>query len=123
MATPITTASATSTAAPSRSYAGPMVLMTCLFFLFGAVTNFNDVLMPYLKDVCQLTDFQSTAVQSAFFGAYFLMSLPAGWVLKKLGYQRGIVTGLLVMAGGALLFIPAANSRALRCCKWRPIPT
>jgi FHS family L-fucose permease-like MFS transporter len=89
-----------------------MVLMTCLFFLFGAVTNFNDVLMPYLKDVCQLTDFQSTAVQSAFFGAYFLMSLPAGLVLKKLGYQRGIVVGLLVMAGGALLFIPAADSRA-----------
>ena len=89
-----------------------MVLMTTLFFLFGAVTNFNDVLMPYLKDVCQLTDLQSSAVQSAFFGAYFLMSLPAGWVLKKLGYQRGIVVGLLVMAGGALLFIPAADSRA-----------
>ena len=100
------------TAAPARSYAGPMLLMTTLFFLFGAVTNFNDVLMPYLKDVCQLTDLQSSAVQSAFFGAYFLMSLPAGWVLKKLGYQRGIVVGLLVMAGGALLFIPAANSRA-----------
>ena len=89
-----------------------MMLMTTLFFLFGAVTNFNDVLMPYLKDVCQLTDLQSSAVQSAFFGAYFLMSLPAGWVLKKLGYQRGIVVGLLVMAGGALLFIPAADSRA-----------
>ncbi len=88
-----------------------MVLMTTLFFLFGAVTNFNDVLMPYLKDVCQLTDLQSSAVQSAFFGAYFLMSLPAGWVLKKLGYQRGIVVGLLVMAAGALLFIPAADSR------------
>ena len=104
--------SAVATAAPARSYAGPMVLMTTLFFLFGAVTNFNDVLMPYLKDVCQLTDLQSSAVQSAFFGAYFLMSLPAGWVLKKLGYQRGIVVGLLVMAGGALLFIPAADSRA-----------
>ncbi|MBO2011650.1 sugar MFS transporter [Hymenobacter negativus] len=104
--------SATSIAAPARSYAGPMVLMTTLFFLFGAVTNFNDVLMPYLKDVCQLTDLQSSAVQSAFFGAYFLMSLPAGWVLKKLGYQRGIVVGLLVMAVGALLFIPAADSRA-----------
>ena len=89
-----------------------MVLMTTLFFLFGAVTNFNDVLMPYLKDVCQLTDLQSSAVQSAFFGAYFLMSLPAGVVLRKLGYQRGIVVGLLVMAAGALLFIPAANSRA-----------
>ena len=98
--------------APARSYAGPMLLMTTLFFLFGAVTNFNDVLMPYLKDVCQLTDLQSSAVQSAFFGAYFLMSLPAGWVLKKLGYQRGIVVGLLVMAAGALLFIPAADARA-----------
>ena len=100
------------TATPARSYAGPMVLMTTLFFLFWAVTNFNDVLMPYLKDVCQLTDLQSSAVQSAFFGAYFLMSLPAGWVLKKLGYQRGIVVGLLVMAVGAMLFIPAADSRA-----------
>ncbi|MBF9221405.1 sugar MFS transporter [Hymenobacter ruricola] len=113
MATPVSAAAAASTAAaPARSYAGPMVLMTTLFFLFGAVTNFNDVLMPYLKDVCQLTDLQSSAVQSAFFGAYFLMSLPAGWVLKKLGYQRGIVVGLLVMAAGALLFIPAADSRA-----------
>jgi len=89
-----------------------MVLMTLLFLLFGAVTNFNDVLMPYLKDVCQLTDLQSSAVQSAFFGAYFLMSLPAGKLLEKLGYQRGIVVGLLVMAGGALLFVPAANTRA-----------
>ncbi|WP_345070153.1 sugar MFS transporter [Hymenobacter fastidiosus] len=111
MAVPLSSAAPATTAAPARSYAGPMLLMTTLFFLFGAVTNFNDVLMPYLKDVCQLTDLQSSAVQSAFFGAYFLMSLPAGWVLKKLGYQRGIVVGLLVMAGGALLFIPAADSR------------
>ncbi|RPD48068.1 MFS transporter [Hymenobacter sediminis] len=88
-----------------------MVLMTTLFFLFGAVTNFNDVLMPYLKDVCQLTDLQSSAVQSAFFGAYFLMSLPAGRLLEKLGFQRGIVLGLLIMGVGALLFVPAANSR------------
>ncbi|WP_201980259.1 sugar MFS transporter [Hymenobacter rubidus] len=109
---PSSSAPSVATAAPARSYTGPMLLMTTLFFLFGAVTNFNDVLMPYLKDVCQLTDLQSSAVQSAFFGAYFLMSLPAGWVLKKLGYQRGIVVGLLVMAGGALLFIPAADSRA-----------
>jgi FHS family L-fucose permease-like MFS transporter len=89
-----------------------MVAMTSLFFLFGAVTNFNDVLMPYLKDLCQLTDLQSSLVQGAFFGAYFMMSLPAGYVLRRLGYQRGIVLGLLVMGGGALLFIPAANSRA-----------
>ncbi|MBX0289235.1 sugar MFS transporter [Hymenobacter sp. HSC-4F20] len=110
MALPPTSATSTATA-PARSYALPMAAMTSLFFLFGAVTNFNDVLMPYLKDVCQLTDLQSSLVQSAFFGAYFLMSLPAGYVLKRLGYQRGIVLGLLVMAAGALLFIPAANSR------------
>jgi FHS family L-fucose permease-like MFS transporter len=112
MAAPLTTSSPTPTAAAVRSYALPMAAMTSLFFLFGAVTNFNDVLMPYLKDVCQLTDLQSSAVQSAFFGAYFLMSLPAGYVLKRLGYQRGIVLGLLVMAGGALMFVPAANTRA-----------
>ncbi|WP_044513935.1 sugar MFS transporter [Hymenobacter sp. DG25B] len=112
MAAPISTPTpALTSAAPVRSYALPMAAMTSLFFLFGAVTNFNDVLMPYLKDVCQLTDLQSSLVQSAFFGAYFLMSLPAGYVLKKLGYQRGIVLGLLVMAVGALLFVPAANSR------------
>lgn len=102
---------ATATTASSRSYALPMAAMTSLFFLFGAVTNFNGVLMPYLKDVCQLTDFQSSTVSVAFFGAYFLMSLPAGVLLKRLGYQRGIVVGLLVMAAGALVFIPAANSR------------
>ena len=110
MAAPITSSPTTSTA-PARSYALPMAAMTSLFFLFGAVTNFNDVLMPYLKDVCQLTDLQSSLVQSAFFGAYFLMSLPAGRILEKLGYQRGIVLGLLVMGAGALLFIPAANTR------------
>jgi FHS family L-fucose permease-like MFS transporter len=100
------------TAAPARFYAGPMVLMTTLFFLFGAVTNFNGVLMPYLKEVCHLSDFESSLVPSAFFAAYFLMSLPAGWVLNRIGYQRGIVLGLLVMAAGALVFVPAANAQA-----------
>ncbi|QIL74832.1 sugar MFS transporter [Hymenobacter sp. HDW8] len=113
MAVPTSTSSPAATGAPAttRSFVVPMMAMTALFFLFGAVTNFNDVLMPYLKDVCQLTDLQSSLVQSAFFGAYFLMSLPAGFVLKRLGYKNGIVLGLLVMACGALLFVPAANSR------------
>ncbi|SNC61419.1 MFS transporter, FHS family, L-fucose permease [Hymenobacter gelipurpurascens] len=112
MAAPITSSSpTTASSATASSYLLPMAAMTSLFFLFGAVTNFNDVLMPYLKDICQLTDLQSSLVQSAFFGAYFLMSLPAGYVLKRLGYQRGIVLGLLVMAAGAVMFVPAANSR------------
>ena len=99
------------TAAPARSYAGPMVLMTTLFFLFGAVTNFNGVLMPLLKDVCQLTDFESSLVPFAFFIAYFLMSLPAGYIISRIGYQHGIVVGLLVMASGAMLFVPAAATQ------------
>ncbi|KAA9327518.1 sugar MFS transporter [Hymenobacter busanensis] len=111
MAAPVTSVSSSASPVAARSYAVPMVAMTSLFFLFGAVTNFNDVLMPYLKDVCRLTDLESSLVQFAFFGAYFLMSLPAGYLLKRLGYQRGIVVGLLVMAAGALLFVPAANSR------------
>lgn len=112
MAAPTTSSSPAAVAAgPARSYALPMAAMTSLFFLFGAVTNFNGVLMPYLKDVCQLTDLQSSLVSFAFFVAYFLMSLPAGYVLRRLGYQRGIVLGLLVMAAGALLFVPAANAR------------
>ena len=105
-------ATLTTSTAPARSYAGPMVLMTTLFFLFGAVTNFNGVLMPYLKDVCQLTDLQSSLIPFAFFIAYFLMSLPAGYVLERIGYQRGIVLGLVIMGAGALLFVPAAEARA-----------
>ncbi|RZK22873.1 MAG: sugar MFS transporter [Hymenobacter sp.] len=112
MAIPVSSTTPSATAAPPRSYAGPMVLMTLLFLLFGAVTNFNGVLMPHLKDVCQLSDFESALVPSAFFIAYFVMSLPAGWVLGRIGYQRGIVLGLLVMAAGALLFVPAAQTRA-----------
>ncbi|RSK24014.1 sugar MFS transporter [Hymenobacter metallilatus] len=111
MAIPSTSSGSATVGTAARSYALPMAAMTSLFFLFGAVTNFNGVLMPYLKDVCQLTDFQSSTVSVAFFGAYFLMSLPAGVLLKRLGYQRGIVVGLLIMAVGALVFIPAANSR------------
>ncbi|MBD2716166.1 sugar MFS transporter [Microvirga sp. STR05] len=111
MAVPTTSSPTVSKLDTAHNYALPMAAMTSLFFLFGAVTNFNGVLMPYLKDVCQLTDLQSSLVPFAFFIAYFLMSLPAGYVLKRLGYQRGIVVGLLVMAAGALLFVPAANTR------------
>lgn len=94
-----------------QSYLVPMIIITTLFFIFGFVTNINDVLIPHLKRACQLTDFQSAFVQSAFFGAYFLMSLPAGAILKRIGYKNGIILGLLICAAGAFLFIPAANTR------------
>jgi FHS family L-fucose permease-like MFS transporter len=99
------------TQAVKTNYTIPLAIITVLFFIFGFVTNLNDILIPHLKRACQLTDLQSSFVTSAFFGAYFLMSLPAAAILKKTGYRKGIFIGLITMAIGALLFIPAANTR------------
>ncbi len=73
--------------------------------------NLNDILIPHLKKAFRLTDLQSSLIQSAFFGGYFLSALPAGWLLEKIGYKRGILAGLLTCAFGAFLFIPAASVR------------
>lgn len=93
------------------NFTGALSVLTSLFFIWAFVTNLNDILIPHLKKACELTDFQSSLVQSAFFGAYFIMSLPSGWVVKKLGYKKGIIVGLSAMLVGALLFIPAAYTR------------
>lgn len=93
-----------------QNYTVPLIVLTNLFFIWAFVTNLNDILIPYLKKACNLTDFESSLVQSAFFGAYFLMSLPAGFIIKKLGYKKGILLGLFMMMMGAFLFIPAAIS-------------
>jgi MFS family permease len=71
----------------------PFVLVTGLFFLWAIGVNLNDILIPHLKRVFSLTDFKSSFVQTAFFGGYFVAALPAGWVMERLGYKRGIVTG------------------------------
>lgn len=107
---PARTASAA--AARPASYFGSMLILTTLFFIFGFVTNVNDILIVFLKDICQLdSNLKASLVQFAFFGAYFLMALPAGKLLERVGYKRGIVLGLLTMAAGALLFLPAATTR------------
>ena len=95
----------------AKNYTFPLIIIAILFFIFGFVTNLNDILIPHLKRACQLNDFQSAFVQFAFFGAYFLMSIPAGAVLKRTGYKNGIVIGLVICACGAALFVPAANTR------------
>jgi FHS family L-fucose permease-like MFS transporter len=87
------------------------VLVTGLFFLWAIGVNLNDILIPHLKAAFGLTDFRSSLIQTAFFGGYFLAALPAGWIMEKLGYKRGIVAGLLICSLGALLFIPAASVR------------
>lgn len=89
----------------------PLLIIFSLMFIWNLSRNINDVLIPHLKRALQLTDFQSSLVQSAFFGAYFLMSIPAGMFLKKFGYKAGILAGLLIAAAGCLLFYPAAETR------------
>src|SRR5215467_6329622 len=91
-----------------RKYVVPFVLVTSLFFLWAIGVNLNDVLIPHLKKAFGLTDFQSSFIQVAFFGGYFLGALPAGRLMEKIGYKGGILAGLMICAAGALLFIPAS---------------
>src|ERR1700758_2324198 len=94
-----------------RRFLVPFVLITCLFFLWAFGVNLNDILIPHLKKAFGLSDFQSSFIQVAFFGGYFLAALPAGWLMERIGYTRGILVGLLVCATGAFLFVPAATIR------------
>jgi len=89
----------------------PIAIIGALFFIFGFVTWLNSVLIPYLKIACELTNFESYLVAFAFYIAYFVMALPSAWVLKMTGFKNGMAVGLVIMAVGALLFIPAALSR------------
>jgi len=101
-----------STPLTERKYALPFVLVTSLFFLWSIGVNLNDVLIPHLKKAFDLTDFQSSFIQVAFFGGYFLAAFPAGRLMEKIGYKKGMLIGLLICAAGTLLFLPAASSRA-----------
>ncbi len=89
----------------------PFMLVTSLFFLWGFVHNLDPILIPHLKKSFSLSTLQSSLVDSAVFIAYFLMALPAGFIMKKFGYKAGIITGLLLFAAGSFLFIPAANTQ------------
>lgn len=89
----------------------PFILVTSLFFLWGITNNLTGILIPHLRKALQLSNLQSTFVDTAVYLAYFLAAIPAGMVLKKWGYKKGIIIGLLVFAVGTFLFIPAANTR------------
>ncbi|PXY01255.1 glucose/galactose MFS transporter [Marinifilum breve] len=91
------------------NYKGALALLTSLFFMWGFLTCMNDILIPHLKGLFDLSITQAMLVQFTFFGAYFLMSLPAGWIIGKIGYKMGIVTGLTIAGIGAAMFFPAAN--------------
>ncbi|HVB36463.1 MAG TPA: L-fucose:H+ symporter permease [Candidatus Acidoferrales bacterium] len=91
-----------------RRFLVPLALITSLFFLWALGVNLNDILIPRMKQAFGLNDFQSSFIQVAFFGGYFLAAFPAGWLMERLGYKKGILTGLLLCATGALLFLPAS---------------
>lgn len=95
--------------APGYTY--EISIIGVLFFIFGFVTWVNGSLIAYLKIACQLNNFQSYLVAFAFFISYFVMGIPSSYVLKWLGYKRGMVLGLFIMSLGALIFVPAAHTR------------
>jgi FHS family L-fucose permease-like MFS transporter len=101
-----------STAVNSKSNKSAFIFLTTLFFLWGFITVLVDSLVPRLKDVFEMSYAKTVLVQFAFFVAFFVFSLPAGFLLSKIGYKKGIVLGLLTMALGCLLFYPAAAYRA-----------
>ncbi|PVX52591.1 glucose/galactose transporter [Balneicella halophila] len=94
-----------------KSYTLPILIIASLFFIFGFVTWINGVLIPFMRTVNELTDAQAYLVATASYISFVVMALPSSYLLKKVGYKRGMSIGLIVMGMGALVFIPAANSR------------
>src|SRR5258708_23443913 len=101
-----TTASAPGT---GQSYGAPLATVTTLFFMWGFLTCLNDILVPHLKSIFDLSYAEVMLIQFAFFGAYFIFSLPSAKLVDWMGYQRSMVVGLLTMGLGAFLFVPAAS--------------
>jgi FHS family L-fucose permease-like MFS transporter len=93
----------------STSYTVPLAVVTTLFFMWGFLTCLNDILVPHLKPIFDLNYKEVMLIQFAFFGAYFLFSIPSAKVIDWIGYQRSMVVGLLTMGAGAFLFVPAAS--------------
>lgn len=95
-----------------RRFSQPIVIIGVLFFVFGFVTWLGSVLIPYLKIACELSSFASYLVAFSFYISYMVMAAPAGAVLRRTGYKKGMSLGLLVMACGSMLFLPAAGARS-----------
>lgn len=97
--------------AVTKSNTYPLIIIGSLFFIFGFVTWLSSVLIPYLQIACELTVFQSYLVAFAFYVSYFVMAIPSAWLLKITGFKRGMSMGLLLVAAGSLIFVPAAIYR------------
>ncbi len=95
---------------PNKRLLFPFILVTSLFFFWGFVHNLDPILIPHLRKAFNLSDLQSSLIDSSVFIAYFVMALPAGFVTRKYGYKSGILIGLVLFGIGSILFVPAANS-------------
>jgi FHS family L-fucose permease-like MFS transporter len=108
-----TISTASSTAYPGqadgKNYTGALAMVTTLFFFWGFVTVLNDILVPHLKNIFDLSYAKVMLIQFAFFSAYFIFSIPAARIIDAIGYKRTMVTGLVTMGVGAFLFVPAAT--------------
>jgi FHS family L-fucose permease-like MFS transporter len=100
--------SAASTRGASGTYLVPLLLMAALYFSIGFITSLNDILIPHFKDLFHLTNVYALLVDLCFFGAYFVMSLPSGWIIGRIGYKLGMIAALSTVGCGLLLFLPAS---------------
>jgi len=110
MALPATPSNNNSISNQTNNWLYPFILVTSLFFFWGFVHNLDPILIPHLRKSFRLNDLQSSLIDSSVFIAYFVMALPAGYVMRKYGYKSGIVGGLLLFAIGCFLFLPAADT-------------
>jgi MFS transporter, FHS family, L-fucose permease len=101
----------TSDAIGEKKGLNPIIIIGILFFIFGFITWLNSVLIPYLRIACELNNFESYLVAFSFYISYLVMAIPSAWVLRITGFKKGMSVGLIVIAVGALIFIPAAMTR------------
>lgn len=107
----MTTTTVNTANSANKNYTFPLISLTTLFFMWGFITCLNDILIPHLKGVFSLSYTQAMLIQFCFFGAYFIVSLPAGFLIKKVGYKAGIVSGLVIASLGCFMFYPAAQTQ------------
>jgi len=121
----------TATAAPpstGTSYGPALAVLTTLFFIWGSLTSLNDVIIPFAQNTFKVNIAESMLIQTAFFLAYFIFSIPSAKIIDWIGYKWAIIVGLGTMIAACLLFYPAARIPSswlpgLPCCRWRQIPT
>jgi FHS family L-fucose permease-like MFS transporter len=111
MALPLNDQKTTIKSSETSSYTIPLILVTSLFFLWGLANSLNGTLVKQFQTALDLQRWQANIVETAFYFGYFAMALPAGYVMKKMGYKAGIMVGLILYAAGAFLFYPAAEVR------------